>query len=568
MAAAATPLPPSLARATTKTLPAGKTPSATGKDEKRVNKQSAQRRRTRTGHVAEAFHVERRKNARQYQEDRFDVYESPMEDVLIAAVYDGHGGAQTSEALMRGKRRDGGYVVPPFTRYLFEAYEQDGGQFPTGERAVQLFHDYDGSLWQESERRRMQQLTARKDVRSVLDETVLDADDERERLHAFSHVPYTSDEPVPPAAMAPEPSVDDLPRVPVTVLQPDRSGSTVALLARDGCRIYLYNVGDSRALVMDAHGRVVAKLATEDHKPERQAEAARAKAKGGEVTKDSGTARTGSAFSDYAYATSRAMGDVALKKDFSAVRDMGDEALDAAARDAGYLPNMRPLDARMAVAQALAPIDFDGVMSSTPDVYVGEFPRAGTYYALLATDGLWDVTENSDVAQWVRDTHEYAPESAYLAAKHLADTAIKHASERKTEDNTTVLAVRFDVDEEAMNACAKAYDAPEAPMVQVRREIVETDPSMQSERVVTTTVTAVDDDASNVAFWQDFLERILAADSTLLDESSAPESESASMARLLGEVPLAAEQDVVVDVLVDDTARLDEMIGQLEASLA
>lgn len=543
-------LPKSLARATTKTLPASKSGATTSAmDEKRVNKRAARRRR-RDAHITEAFHVERRNGSRRYQEDRFDVFESPSADVLIAAVYDGHGGAQTSDALMRGKRRDT-EPLPPFTRYLFAAYEANDGEFPTGDEAARLFHDYDGSLWQESERRRMQQLLARKDVRSVVDETVLDADDDRERLHAFSHVPYTSDEDA--ADKAATMTDDDktltaeLPRIPVTIMQPDRSGSTVALLARDGCRIYLYNVGDSRVVFMDSHGRIVQKLATEDHKPERQAEVARAKAKGGEVTKESGTARTGSVFSDYAYATSRAMGDVALKKDFSQVHEMGDAALDEAARDAGYLPNMRPLDARMAVAQALAPIDFDGVMSSTPDVYVGEFPRAGTYYAVLATDGLWDVTQNSDVAQWVRDTHEYAPDSAYLAAEHLAELAIQHATDKKSEDNTTVLAVRFDVDETALEECSRAEHDDDAPRRSLGTSSDTKRPAMAEKPVDAPSSTMT---AQEKEFWQDLL-RMLEEDEAVLD------SDESSLVEIVESVPEPQG--------FSDTTRLEDIVVELDA---
>lgn len=131
-------------------------------------------------------------------------------------------------------------------------------------------------------------------------------------------------------------------------------GSTAIVMVRSGNAVYLANVGDSRAILFDDNGKLVAY--TKDHKPSEEKE--RIEKAGGTVS-HYGVDRVNGVL-----ATSRAFGDFQLKK----------------------LKNVGAYTAR------------DGPVSTLPDVYQVILRNDQKVFAILACDGLWDVFNNETVA--------------------------------------------------------------------------------------------------------------------------------------------------------------------------
>lgn len=203
-------------------------------------------------------------------------------------------------------------------------------------------------------------------------------------------------------------------------------GSTAIVATLDGAHLTLYNVGDSRAVVVDAtDGTVV--METKDHKPTRIDERARIVSKGGHVSERKDVARAASVFTKFGYATSRAFGDFELKKDFNerllGGRDGrgGDENVEE--------PPPTPVP------------DHNGVMSATPEVYEGELDLERRHYIVLASDGLWDVIDAEDVSEWVRDQTKKRDKDDDQCdmSNRLTQWLMDEALERDTTDNVTIL---------------------------------------------------------------------------------------------------------------------------------
>lgn len=154
----------------------------------------------------------------------------------------------------------------------------------------------------------------------------------------------------------------------------DKQGSTasLALVDRADRALYLINLGDSRTIAVQ-EGKVV--QATRDHKPQDIEEIAHVEQQGGKIW-------GGRVFGQLA--TTRAFGDFALKPGVSAV----------------------------------------------PSVY-GPIPIDKRTTIVSATDGLWDVLSNEEVAQVVVDHRENQTE----VCERLVDMALK----RGTRDNVTAV---------------------------------------------------------------------------------------------------------------------------------
>jgi protein phosphatase 1L len=160
-------------------------------------------------------------------------------------------------------------------------------------------------------------------------------------------------------------------------------GTTALAALHIGGMLYVANAGDSRALLLQADGRWEA--LSEDHKPNRPDETARIKAAGGTVYFH-GVWRVGGLL-----AVSRAIGDRTLKP----------------------------------------------VVTARPDVAAWSVQRPRDSALLLATDGLWDVYSNAEVAAIVRATSRGGRVDAARAAAALVSGAIARGS----SDNVTCLIV-------------------------------------------------------------------------------------------------------------------------------
>ncbi|KAH9512727.1 Protein phosphatase 1L [Bulinus truncatus] len=161
----------------------------------------------------------------------------------------------------------------------------------------------------------------------------------------------------------------------------DLSGSTGIIVFQKANHITVANIGDSRAVMCDTKGNVVA-LST-DHKPSDPKEQQRIVDAGGFVTFN-GVWRVAGVL-----ATSRAFGDYPLKQ------------------------------------RKFVTVD--------PDFRVYDVKESRPYFIILATDGLWDVFSNEDAVQFIRERLD----EPHYGAKSLA----LQAYYRGSLDNITVMVI-------------------------------------------------------------------------------------------------------------------------------
>lgn len=165
----------------------------------------------------------------------------------------------------------------------------------------------------------------------------------------------------------------------------------VAVVDKKNRHIYLCNLGDSRGIVLDSHGKVL--LATNDHKPDDPAERARIENAGGFVAKR-GVWRVNGRL-----ALSRAFGDFGLKK----------------SPTGQYSPTKGPV-------------------SAVPDIYEHSYRESDGCHIILACDGVWDVFENRELA------------SIYMAQVKkdgVCNRLVQDSFDRGSRDNITLLAVHL-----------------------------------------------------------------------------------------------------------------------------
>lgn len=242
-------------------------------------------------------------------------------------------------------------------------------------------------------------------------------------------------------------------------------GSTAIVAAQEGDRVVLYNVGDSRGVVVDADtGRVV--LETNDHKPDRVDERARIVARGGVVSDSKDVARAASQFSKYGYSTSRSFGDFELKRDFNE-KLIGETDATSAAREEDAQERKKKKAARISSLSAATGTEkgddsssssssepltekqleelqqhpvHDGVMSSTPEVYEGKLDLKKRHFIVLASDGIWDEIKSFEIGDWIRERSARAEDAS---GDQLAKWMLKTATERESDDNKTILVLEI-----------------------------------------------------------------------------------------------------------------------------
>ncbi|XP_059167936.1 LOW QUALITY PROTEIN: protein phosphatase 1L-like [Physella acuta] len=163
----------------------------------------------------------------------------------------------------------------------------------------------------------------------------------------------------------------------------DLSGSTGIIVFQKGNHITVANIGDSRAVMCDTKGNVVA-LST-DHKPSDPKEQQRIVDAGGFVTFN-GVWRVAGVL-----ATSRAFGDYPLKQ--------------------------------------------RRFVTVEPEFRVYDIQESKPHFIILATDGLWDVFSNEDAVRFISERLD----EPHLGAKSLA----LQAYYRGSLDNITVMVINF-----------------------------------------------------------------------------------------------------------------------------
>ena len=166
-------------------------------------------------------------------------------------------------------------------------------------------------------------------------------------------------------------------------------GSTVCIAILINNELYLVNIGDSRAILFDQKGKILAR--TIDHKPQNPLESVRiAKSYNGSVIRTPDQMlRVGGVL-----AVSRAMGDFSdgLKT-----------------YNGQYLEEISPV-------------------SPVPDIFY--YQIRGPCYLVLGTDGLWDALSNTDVAKKVCKCQNL---------KGACTDLIKMALSRSTDNVTVVI---------------------------------------------------------------------------------------------------------------------------------
>lgn len=360
---------------------------------------------------------------RKYQEDRHHVVSDAHRGIVVAAVYDGHGNARVSTALA-----DKEIGLAP----ALVAWAAEHGSFPESDgEAERLFHDVDKQIW-----------------------SALEADDGKDESATSARrkkVESADSKQASKRSTATDKKGKQKARKNKKKLGSNNGGGSTAVVAAiDGKKVFLYNVGDSRALLLDADtGKVL--LATKDHKPDRIDERARILSKGGDVKARHEVARATTRFTEWGYATSRAFGDFEMKRDFTETL-LQAYTNDADTKRAGSSqPGQKKQGAETDVSSNIGkdekenPIDHDGVMSVTPEVYSAvldsSVPR---HYVILASDGLWDVLESDDVAaivgEWTSTRKSTQPEPKNDS---LADLLLDESLQRGATDNVTVIVLEI-----------------------------------------------------------------------------------------------------------------------------
>mmetsp|Transcript_1309 Transcript_1309/g.2274 ORF Transcript_1309/g.2274 Transcript_1309/m.2274 type:complete len:311 (+) Transcript_1309:97-1029(+) len=162
--------------------------------------------------------------------------------------------------------------------------------------------------------------------------------------------------------------------------------------------VLLANLGDSRALVVDASAKRI-RGETIDHKPDMEEEQERILQAGGVVT------GIGDHF------PSRINGDLSVSRSFG--------------------------DFRLKDCDALSPEQQK--VSSLPDVY--EIDCQGGDLVVLACDGAFDVLESSEVSKLVCDA--IAVKDASEDLSHVAKAVVEEALKRGSTDNVTCVVVQL-----------------------------------------------------------------------------------------------------------------------------
>jgi protein phosphatase 1L len=183
-------------------------------------------------------------------------------------------------------------------------------------------------------------------------------------------------------------------------------GTTACVAVTLGPRVYVANAGDSRALLVQRSGRALP--LSDDHKPNRPDEIARIKGLGGSV----------------------------------------------------YFHGVWRVDGVLAVSRAIGDRPLKPYISALPEVQLWN-AEPGDLALVLASDGVWDVLGNEQVAAAVcgamgADGPPPSASAAPNAAQRAAAALVRHAILAGSADNVTVLVVDLRGGEGAVGATAGA----------------------------------------------------------------------------------------------------------------
>lgn len=160
-------------------------------------------------------------------------------------------------------------------------------------------------------------------------------------------------------------------------------GSTGIVLLKIGNKVYIANLGDSRAVVFSPNGFY---LETFDHKPDKEID---------RIARAGGNVIAGRV--NGLLAISRAFGDNYLKRGRFGNRE--------------YMGPNSPV----------CPV---------PDVYIFDLEQTGEVIAILASDGVWDRVTGQEITKIKPD-------------RRFCDRIVSMAYERGSEDNITAMAVKL-----------------------------------------------------------------------------------------------------------------------------
>lgn len=217
-------------------------------------------------------------------------------------------------------------------------------------------------------------------------------------------------------------------------------GCTVVVAFLTGERLFVAWVGDSRCLLCrrTSRGEIAAVSLTEDHRPSRESEASRVKKAGGIVV-------------DFGGGVAR----VAHEGYDERVREL------RRAKALG-LGTIGKEPVALAVSRALGDREFKAVTGKallvpTPDVRCIRLERSHKFIALMC-DGIPDVMRNEE-AVWELD---FAREEGNSAAgvRAACGALVQEAYKRGSEDNLTVIMVRFDWDGAEKEASSRPSHGP------------------------------------------------------------------------------------------------------------
>jgi protein phosphatase 1L len=173
--------------------------------------------------------------------------------------------------------------------------------------------------------------------------------------------------------------------------RPLSDGSTCLVALFQSQKLYVANVGDSRAVLCDLGGKVV--FTSVDQKPNRKDEHRKLTQKGATVT----------GYPSFLYHM----------------------------WPLNQILDVPRVNGRLAMSRSIGDVSLKDYITCDPEIIVHEIQTTDRFL-ILATDGLWDVCSNRKAAKIAAQYDE--PQSA-------ANSLLEYALKKKTRDNVTVLVV-------------------------------------------------------------------------------------------------------------------------------
>lgn len=186
----------------------------------------------------------------------------------------------------------------------------------------------------------------------------------------------------------------------------DKSGSCALVTIIVDNKVYIANVGDSRAIMSNYNGEEIVQL-TEDHKPNARKEKKRIKENEGIVYKVN-SFQTLYRILPGNLSVSRTIGDASSKVPF--------------------------LGGKL------------GVVISTPDIISFTIDETKNDFIIMGSDGIFDKLNNEDLAKSIWSTLDYSESmgrNVHEQAGICSDMAIKLAMNNKSKDNVSAIFIGF-----------------------------------------------------------------------------------------------------------------------------